>query len=63
MTLTLTRTVFTENVLFVSVHGYGPREEGMEHLMPHCAFYPGSGKTALPTVLPPRDHKVQWLID
>ena len=45
----------TENVLFVSVHGYGPREQGMEHLMPHCAFYPGSGRTVLPTIYPPKD--------
>ena len=29
------------NVLFVSVHGYGPRERGLEHLMPTAAFYPG----------------------
>lgn len=39
-----------ENVLFVSVHGYGPRERGLEHLMPLVAFYPGSGKTHLPRV-------------
>ena len=40
------------NVLFVSVHGYGPREEGLEHLMPAAAFYPGSGSTALPEAIP-----------
>ena len=34
-----------QNVMFVSVHGYGPREKGMEHLMPMAAFYPGSGQT------------------
>ena len=38
------------NVMFVSVHGYGPRERGMEHMMPMAAFYPGSGKTAIPEV-------------
>ena len=43
----------TDNVLFVSVHGYGPREKGMEHLMPHAAFYPGTGKTVLPAVTRP----------
>ena len=56
--LSLTPTtphIHTENVLFVSVHGYGPREEGMDHLMPACAFYPGSGRTVIPTVLPPSD--------
>ena len=41
------------NVLFVSVHGYGPREEGLEHLMPAAAFYPGSGRTVLPEAIPP----------
>ena len=46
-------SILSENVLFVSVHGYGPREEGMEHLMPGCAFYPGSGRTALPMIYPP----------
>ena len=47
--------VFSENVLFVSVHGYGPREEGMEHLMPGGAFYPGSGETTLPIIYPPKN--------
>eukprot|EP00597_Dinobryon_sp_UTEXLB2267_P005378 CAMPEP_0170065406 /NCGR_PEP_ID=MMETSP0019_2-20121128/5506_1 /TAXON_ID=98059 /ORGANISM="Dinobryon sp., Strain UTEXLB2267" /LENGTH=560 /DNA_ID=CAMNT_0010272269 /DNA_START=242 /DNA_END=1921 /DNA_ORIENTATION=- len=37
-----------DNVMFVSVHGYGPRERGLEHLMPLAAFYPGTGKTQLP---------------
>eukprot|EP01034_Spumella_vulgaris_P022232 gene22231-28346_t len=37
-----------ENVLFVSVHGYGPREHGLEHMLPMAAFYPGSGQTVLP---------------
>jgi hypothetical protein len=37
-----------KNVFFVSVHGYGPRESGLEHLMPHVAFYPGSGATVIP---------------
>jgi len=41
------------NVMFVSVHGYGPRERGLEHLLPRAAFYPGSGKTSLPAVPPP----------
>lgn len=41
------------NVMFVSVHGYGPRERGLEHLLPRAAFYPGSGKTSLPSVPPP----------
>jgi hypothetical protein len=40
----------SDNVLFVSVHGFGPREKGMEHLMPQAAFYPGSGRTVLPTI-------------
>lgn len=40
------------NVLFVSVHGYGPRERGLEHMLPMAAFYPGSGKTSLPTIVP-----------
>ncbi|KAJ1425159.1 hypothetical protein B484DRAFT_349729, partial [Ochromonadaceae sp. CCMP2298] len=39
-----------QNVMFVSVHGYGPRERELEHLMPRSAFYPGSGKTSLPEV-------------
>jgi acetoin utilization deacetylase AcuC-like enzyme/ankyrin repeat protein len=43
----------TDNVLFVSVHGYGPRERGLEHLMPQAAFYPGSGKTHVPEVTTP----------
>jgi hypothetical protein len=30
------------------VHGYGPREKGLEHMMPMAAFYPGSGKTSFP---------------
>jgi acetoin utilization deacetylase AcuC-like enzyme len=38
------------NVLFVSVHGYGPREQGLEYMMPRAAFYPGSGKTTLPDI-------------
>ncbi|CAK9251145.1 unnamed protein product [Sphagnum jensenii] len=38
------------NVLFVSVHGFGAREIGLEHLMPRSAFYPGSGKTLLPDI-------------
>ena len=37
-----------KNVMFVSVHGYGPRERGLEHLMPSVAFYPGSGQTFIP---------------
>ena len=43
----------TDNVLFVSVHGYGPREKGLEHMMPQAAFYPGSGKTIVPEVTKP----------
>jgi hypothetical protein len=38
------------NVMFVSVHGYGPRERGLEHMLPMAAFYPGSGKTVIPDV-------------
>jgi acetoin utilization deacetylase AcuC-like enzyme len=38
----------SSNVLFVSVHGYGPRERGLEHLFPSAAFYPGTGPTQLP---------------
>lgn len=37
-----------KNVLFVSVHGYGPRERGYERFMPAAAFYPGTGKTCVP---------------
>jgi hypothetical protein len=36
----------SKNVLFVSVHGYGPRERGLERFMPAAAFYPGTGKTS-----------------
>lgn len=44
----------TENVMFVSVHGYGPQERGLEHMFPRGAFYPGSGRTVTPAaVLPP----------
>jgi acetoin utilization deacetylase AcuC-like enzyme len=44
----------TENVMFVSVHGYGPQERGLEHMFPQGAFYPGSGRTVTPAnVLPP----------
>jgi hypothetical protein len=35
-----------ENVLFVSVHGYGPRERGLD--MPSASFYPGTGPTRIP---------------
>jgi len=38
----------TENVMFVSVHGYGPQERGLEHMFPQGAFYPGSGRTVTP---------------
>ena len=41
------------NVLFVSVHGFGPRERGLEHLLPAGAFYPGSGATKYP-IIPPK---------
>ena len=37
-----------QNVMFVSIHGYGPRERGLESLFPQGAFYPGSGKTKIP---------------
>jgi acetoin utilization deacetylase AcuC-like enzyme len=40
----------SENVLFVSVHGYGPRSRGLENLFPLAAFYPGTGATVLPEV-------------
>lgn len=43
------------NVLFVSVHGYGPREKGLEQMMPQAAFYPGTGRTSLPKVPKPKD--------
>ena len=44
----------TENVMFVSVHGYGPQERGLEHMFPQGAFYPGSGRTVTPaTVVAP----------
>lgn len=39
-----------DNVLFVSVHGYGPPQRGMENLFPRAAFYPGTGATTLPKV-------------
>lgn len=39
-----------QNVFFVSVHGYGPRERGLEHVFPLAAFFPGSGATTLPIV-------------
>lgn len=42
------------NVMFVSVHGYGPRERGLEHMLPMAAFYPGTGRTVIPEV--PRSH-------
>eukprot|EP00605_Chrysophyceae_sp_TOSAG23-4_P001405 GSChrysophyteH1.ASY1.ANO1.1527.1 assembled CDS len=37
-----------QNVLMVSIHGYGPRERGYESMFPVGAFYPGSGRTSLP---------------
>lgn len=40
----------SDNVLFVSVHGYGPRQRGLESLFPAAAFYPGSGKTVVPEI-------------
>lgn len=40
-----------DNVLFVSVHGFGARERGLEHLLPAGAFYPGSGDTKYPPSL------------
>jgi acetoin utilization deacetylase AcuC-like enzyme len=42
-----------QNVLFVSVHGYGPREKGYERFMPAAAFYPGTGKTCVPETVTP----------
>ncbi len=39
-----------ENVLFVSVHGYGLPQRGMEAYFPAAAFYPGSGKTLVPEI-------------
>ena len=36
-----------DNVLFVSVHGFGPRERGLE-AFPKATFYPGTGRTAVP---------------
>jgi acetoin utilization deacetylase AcuC-like enzyme/ankyrin repeat protein len=43
-----------DNVLFVSIHGFGPRERGLEHLLPAGAFYPGSGATNYPKTIPPK---------
>lgn len=40
----------SNNVMFVSVHGYGPRERGLEHMLPMAAFYPGTGRTVIPEV-------------
>lgn len=40
-----------ENVLFVSVHGYGPRQKGLEQFMPQAMFYPGTGATTFPEVV------------
>ena len=42
-----------ENVLFVSVHGFGPRSRGLEYAMPAAAFYPGTGDTKIPDLAPP----------
>jgi acetoin utilization deacetylase AcuC-like enzyme len=36
-----------DNVLFVSVHGFGPRERGLE-AYPQACFYPGTGRTLVP---------------
>lgn len=36
-----------DNVLFVSVHGFGPRERGLE-AYPQACFYPGTGRTLIP---------------
>jgi hypothetical protein len=41
-----------ENVMFVSVHGFGPREKGLEYAMPAAAFYPGTGATHFPSPRP-----------
>lgn len=41
-----------DNVLFVSVHGFGARERGLEHMLPAGAFYPGSGATKYPKIRP-----------
>lgn len=41
----------SQNVLFVSVHGYGPRDRELEEMMPQAAFYPGSGRTSMPNLL------------
>ena len=51
----------SENVLFVSVHGYGPRERGLESLMPQAAFYPGSGKTSIPKIPPSPRYKPKYV--
>lgn len=45
----------TENVMFVSVHGYGPQERGLEYMFPQGAFYPGSGRTVTPAEVLPKD--------
>lgn len=38
-----------DNVLFVSVHGFGPRERGLE-AYPQACFYPGTGRTIVPDI-------------
>lgn len=41
----------SNNVLFVSVHGYGPPEKSLQAFFPHsAAFYPGTGPTTLPDI-------------
>eukprot|EP01039_Chlorochromonas_danica_P004697 gene4697-5145_t len=48
-----------DRVLFVSVHGYGPREKGLEYLFPQAAFYPGTGPTSIPPITRLTSHKEQ----
>jgi hypothetical protein len=38
-----------ESALFVSVHGYGKKDHAYQHV-PGGWFYPGSGRTTLPTI-------------
>lgn len=47
----------TDNVMFVSVHGYGPQERGLEHMFPQGAFYPGSGRTVTPAAVVAHSHE------
>lgn len=53
-----------DRVMFVSVHGYGPRDHNTS--MPCASFYPGTGKTTIPSVKTPeervRTHSEQHVV-